>query len=227
MQHFTLLSTKKHLKSKLCIEQIWHQNNWWRIIGFIAHFLSNCNPINCLNCHPVIIIAGDKCQQQLLQTVQGRVSNTISILNDTIFNSNNSVKHTLYHQFQILDSNYPSFVDLIRHVQPSQEQLDEFQSDIVLYPSGHLHNKEIFRAFKKSSNTTMMTVSHAAAQRVNQIVVDQLFANQVPLTTVRCASIVQSSPIYLFRGMKVIITKNRDELSNSEWSRSHCCFISL
>ena len=193
-------------------------------------FSSIATPINCLDCRPVVIIAGDKCQQQPLQTVQGRVSYTISILNDTTFH-NNSVKHTLYHQFQILDSNYASFVDFIRHVQPSQEQLDEFQRDIILYPSRHVGNKEIFQAFKKLSNTTMTTISHAAAQRVNQTVVDQLFANQVPLTTVRCAFRVQSKPIYLFCRMEVIIKskspKSRQELSNSEWSRSHCCFILL
>ena len=87
------------------------------------------------------------------------------------------MKHTLYHQFLILDSNYASFVDFIRHMQPSQEQLDEFQEDIVLYPSGDVDNKEIFEPFNKSSNTTMMTVSCAAAQRVNESVVDRVFTN--------------------------------------------------
>ena len=62
-------------------------------------------------------------------------------------------------------------------MQPSQEQLDEFQEDIVLYPSGDVDNKEIFEPFNKSSNTTMMTVSCAAAQRVNEIVVDRVFTN--------------------------------------------------
>ena len=171
--------------------------------------------LNSLHCRPVVILAGDKCQQQPLQTVQGRVSNTISVLNDATFNSNNSVKHTLYHQYRILDSNYASFMDFIRHMQPSQEQLDEFQEDIVLYPSGDVDNEQIFEAFNKSSNTTMMTVSRAAAQRVNEIVVSRVFANEVPLTTVRCTSIVRSTPIYPYRGMKVLITENRDKTSRT------------
>ena len=176
-------------------------------------FASIATILNRLNCCPVVVITGDKCQKQPLQTVQGRVTNTTSILNDTTFNSNNSVKYTLYHQFRILNSNYARFLDLIRHMQPSQEQLDNFQEDIVLYPSGDVQEEQIFEAFNKSSNMTMMTVSHAAAQRVNGIVVNKVFGNQVPLSTVRCSSIVASTPIYPYRRMKVIITENRDKNS--------------
>ena len=39
------------------------------------------------------------------------------------------------------------------------------------------------------------------------------FANEVPLTTVRCSSIVQSTPIYPYREMKVLITENKDKTS--------------
>ena len=170
--------------------------------------------LNRLNCRPVVILAGDKCQQQPLQTIQERVSNTISVLNDATFDSNNSVKHTLHHQFRILDLNYARFVDLIRQMQPYQAQLNEFQEDIVLYRCGEVNNEQIFQAFQKSSNTTMMTVSRAeAAQRVNEIVGNRIFANEVPLTTVRCSSIVESTPIYPHRGMKVLITENRDKTS--------------
>ena len=68
-------------------------------------------------------------------------------------------------------------MDFIRHMQPSQEQLDDFQKDIVLYPSGDVEDEQIFEAFKKTSDTTMMTVSCAAAQRINEVVVKKLFAN--------------------------------------------------
>ena len=39
------------------------------------------------------------------------------------------------------------------------------------------------------------------------------FANEVPLTTVRRSSIVQSTPIYPYREMKVLITENKDKTS--------------
>ena len=106
-----------------------------------------------------------------------------------------------------------TFIDFIRHIQPSQEQLDNFQENIVLYPTGHIDNQRIFEAFNKSSNTTIMTVSRAAAQRVNEVVVDRLFHEQMPLTTVPCTSILPSTPIYPYRGIKVVITGNRDKSS--------------
>lgn len=43
---------------------------------------------NCLNCPPIMAITGDKHQQQPLKTVHGRVSTTVSILNDHTFNQN-------------------------------------------------------------------------------------------------------------------------------------------
>ena len=57
--------------------------------------------LNRLNCRPVVVIAGDKRQQQPLQTVQGRVSTTVSILNDDTFTNHNAVKHSLLKQFRL------------------------------------------------------------------------------------------------------------------------------
>lgn len=50
---------------------------------------------NRLNVRPVVVIATDKCRHQPLQTVDGRVSATVSILNDQTFNPANSVKQTV------------------------------------------------------------------------------------------------------------------------------------
>jgi len=52
-----------------------------------------------LNVRPVVVIAGDKCQQQHLQTVASHTSATTSIINDHRFNAVNAVHHTLYQQF--------------------------------------------------------------------------------------------------------------------------------
>lgn len=79
-----------------------------------------------------MVIAGDKCQQQPLQTVDGRVSSTTSILNDSTFSEQNSAKHALYQQFRIVDRDYAAFVDLLRYLQPTQDQLDDFQQSVVL-----------------------------------------------------------------------------------------------
>lgn len=69
---------------------------------------------NRLNVRPVVVVTGDKCQQQPLQTAaNGRVSTTVSILNDPTFTQENSVKHALYQQFRIVDADYARFVDLM------------------------------------------------------------------------------------------------------------------
>lgn len=41
--------------------------------------------VNHLNCHPIVIIAGDKHQQQPLQMVNGTTSTTVLTLNGNTF----------------------------------------------------------------------------------------------------------------------------------------------
>ena len=119
--------------------------------------------LNRLNCRPVVIIAGDKKQQQPLQTVDSRTCSTTSILNDNTFGEQNAVKHALYQQFRVLDRDYGDFLDLLRYLQPTQQQLDEFQQSLVLCPSGPLDDDQLFQAFNHTSNTVIMTVSRAVA----------------------------------------------------------------
>lgn len=102
--------------------------------------------LNHLNCHPLVVIEGDKRQQQPLQTVDGRTSTTVLILNDQTFIQQNSVKHALHEQFRILDKEYEAFVEMVRYLQPSQQQLDHFQEDLVLCPAGIL-DKRVYREF--------------------------------------------------------------------------------
>ena len=99
--------------------------------------------LNRLNCCPVVVIAGDKKQQQPLKTVGGKTGTTRSILNDRTFGAENSVQHGLYQQFRVLDKDYAAFLDIIRYLRPTQHQLDEFQSSLVLCPSGIVADEEI------------------------------------------------------------------------------------
>ena len=82
--------------------------------------------LNRRNCCPVVVIAGDKKQQQPLKTVGSRVSTTVSILNNQAFGELNSVKHTLYQQCRVINKDYAAFLDLLCCLQPTQEQLDNF-----------------------------------------------------------------------------------------------------
>ena len=115
--------------------------------------------LNRLNCCPVVVIAGDKKQQQPLKTVQGKTSTTRSILNDDTFVADNSVRHSLYQQFHVVDKDYAAFLDIIRYLQPTQQQLEDFQENLVLCPSGVLADEEIFQAYSRTPDTIIMTVS--------------------------------------------------------------------
>ena len=178
-----------------------------------ASFNIVAGTLNRLNCRPVVVIAGDRKQQQPLQTVQGRVSNTVSIINDQTFTQDNAVKHSLHQQFRILDKDYEAFVKMVRHLQPTQAQLDQFQEGLVLCPSGFVSDEELYQAFNRQSQTSVMTVSRAAAQRINRIVVQQLFAGKEPLSDVACAAVSGGPPILPYAGMKIVINENRDKAS--------------
>ena len=89
--------------------------------------------------------------------------------------SGNSVCHSLYEQFRVLDKEYAAFLDLIRYLQPTQQQLEEFQEDLVLCPSGVLADEDIFQAYSRTPDTIIMTVSRAASQRNNGVVTEKLW----------------------------------------------------
>ena len=167
---------------------------------------------NRLNLHPVVVVEGDKCQQPL-QNVGGKVSSTSSILNDDTFSSANSVKHTLYQQFRIIDLDYAWFIDLIHYTQPTQQQVDDFQKGRVLCPSGDLSDDQLWEAFSSHTDASIMTVSRRAAQRMNTVVVKRLFRQNLPLTDIPCALVLELEDIFPQRGMRILITENRDKTS--------------
>lgn len=68
-----------------------------------ATFHTMASTFNRLNTRPVVVLAGYKCQQQPLETIDGRTTTTTSIINDQTFTSSNAVTHTLYQQFRIVD----------------------------------------------------------------------------------------------------------------------------
>ena len=208
------------------LNEINHRSNQYDLI--VADEASMISPpifgvmaftLNRMNLRPVVVLAGDKCQQQPLQTVNGRITSTTSIINNNAtFSSSNAVIHRLHQQFRIVDPKYAAFLDLIRFIRPTQEQVDKMQDGIVLCPEGQLTDHQIRTAFQSHPNSTVMTVSRKGAQRINTIVVGQLFQGH-PLTTIPCACVADSQPIFPHRNMSVIFTEKCDKaacLMNSQ-----------
>ena len=107
-------------------------------------------------------------------------------------------------------ADYAKFLDHIRYMKPNQQQLDDMQTGIVLCPEGELSDAQIWWAYQQKPETAIMTVSRKAAQRINQIVVGHLFQGR-PISTIPCASVAQSDPIFPYKHMDVIFTENRDK----------------
>ena len=175
-------------------------------------FHAMATTFNRLNLRPVVVFAGDKHQQQPLQTVAGRVTATTSIINDSYtFHAGNAIKHFLYQQFWIVDEEYGKFLDLIPYTQPTQQQLDSVQHNMILCPEGDLSDNDIWQAFMSKDASTVMTVSRRGAQCINNIVVAHLFQDQHPLARIPCPSMAESTPIYPLKDKKVLFTENRNK----------------
>ena len=71
-------------------------------------FQTMASTFNRLNTCPVMVLAGDECKQPL-QTINGRITSTTSIINDHTFSSSNAVIHTLYQQFHVINPEYARF----------------------------------------------------------------------------------------------------------------------
>ena len=75
----------------------------------MALFQTMASTFNRLNTRPVVVLAGDECKQQPLQTIDGHITSTTPIINDHTFSSSNAVIHTLYQQFRVIDTEYTRF----------------------------------------------------------------------------------------------------------------------
>ena len=175
-------------------------------------FQALAKTFNRLNLCPVVVFPGDKYQQQPLETVGDRVSATTSIINDQqTFHAGNAIKNFLYQQFRIVDEEYAKFLDLICYTQPTQEQLDRIQHDMILCPEGDLSDEDIWQAFQSRDVVTIMTVSRRGAQRINNIALVHLLEDQCRLSRIPCASVAKATHIYPVKDMKVLFTENDDK----------------
>ena len=108
---------------------------------------------------------------------------------------------------------YARFLDLIRYIQPTQQQVDDLQKGRVLCPSGDLSDDQLSEAFASHTDTSIMMVSRRAVQRLNTLVVRRLFHHNPPLTNIPCASVLELEDIFPYRGMRIVITENWDKTS--------------
>ena len=157
---------------------------------------------------PLVIIAGDECQQPPLQTINGRTTQTTSILKNRRLREVCQI-HSLYQQFRCTDKAYMDFLQYIRYSRPQQYVVDNFQRPFLLFEQSDITDFDIWHTVEDAPDAMFLTVSRAAANRVNNIVIARAFQNKTPLSTIPLENDVNNFPS--FRDMRVVVTQNLDK----------------
>ena len=157
---------------------------------------------------PLVIIAGDERQQPPLQTINGRTTQTTSILKNRRLREVCQV-HSLYQQFRCTDKAYMDFLQYIRFSRPQQYVLDNFQRPLLLFHQSEITDYDIWHTLEAAPDATFLTVSRAAANRVNNVFISRGFQNETPMSNIPLENDVHDFPP--FRDMRVVVTQNLDK----------------
>ena len=156
---------------------------------------------------PALLLAGDEQQLQPIETVNNEIKNVDSIMHCQLLKQL-TVKIKMTVQHHTVQGRYEKFLRHIRHWQPSQKLLDDIQDDRIL----HEHDptdEELLDTLMKHPLSTVITVSHNAANSVNKAVIKNIFENDRCLGQIICDSAIGNIPAYA--GLRVMITQNIDK----------------
>ena len=154
---------------------------------------------------PLVIIAGDECQQPPLQTVNGRTIQTTLILKNRRLHEVCQIQ-SLYQQFWCTDAAYLDFLQHIRHSKPEQYVLDNFQHPLLSFNQSDLTDYDIWKTIEEAPDATFLTVSRAAATRVNSIIIRQMFQEKTPMSSIPLENDVEE--FLPFKHVRVVVTQN-------------------
>lgn len=154
---------------------------------------------------PVVIIAGDECQQPPLQTVNGCTIQTTSILKNRRLREVSQIQ-SLYQQFRCSDKPYLDFLQYIRYMKSQQYVLDNFQQPLLLFNESNVTDYDIWKTIKDAPEATFLTVSRAVATRVNNIVIRCMFEDKTPLSSIALDNDLQE--FLALKHMRVVVTQN-------------------
>ena len=156
---------------------------------------------------PLVIIASDECQQLPLRRINGRTTQTTFILKNRRLRKVCQI-HSLHQQFRCTDKVYLDFLQYIRYSQPQQYVRDNFQRPLLLFQQSDIMDYDIWHTVQDAPDATFLTLSQAAAHRVNSIVISRMFQEKTPLSTIPLENDVDD--FLPFRHMSVV-TQNLDK----------------
>ncbi|KAJ7375883.1 hypothetical protein OS493_038307 [Desmophyllum pertusum] len=97
--------------------------------------------------------------------------------------------------------------------------LDAFQSQNVLYTDPPINDYQLWEAVKDHETHTLLTISRTAADKVNQVVLKHVFADDNVLTDICSSS--GSDTFNVYKNMQVMITqKQGQEVGSDQWTIS-------
>ena len=164
--------------------------------------------IQQLHVRPVVLLCGDQQQQQPIDTIEGKTRQTQGILNNREF-YRQCVTVDFLEQHRCRDPIFQSYLNYLRYYKPSKTFLRELFKDRTLCPDAECTEVQIRKIVLENSETLFLTVSRNAAQRINEIAVQTVFMGKTAFALVQMDNSEQQMP--LFKGMRVIITQNRDK----------------
>ena len=113
---------------------------------------------------PLVIIAGDECQQPPLQTINGRTTQTTSILKNRRLHEVCQI-HSLYQQFRCTDKAYMDFLQYIRYSRPEQYVLDNFQRPLLLFHQSEITDYDIWHTLQDAPDATFLSLPRCRESR--------------------------------------------------------------
>ena len=166
------------------------------------------NTVNQISVRPIIVMCGDRYQQQPIETVNSKIKQVDSILANPCF-YNIVRKFNLVTQFRSEDDMLTNILTHIRYYRPSKSLLETIHEGRVLSANDPPSDEDIRRALIQIEDSTFITVSRNASNRVNMFAIDTYFKDETPLINAQCDC--EMPPIPIYRNIAVIITQNIDK----------------
>ena len=143
-------------------------------------------PISELPICPIILLAGDDCQLQPIEKIDDQIQSTkIAMRSEKLPAITNKVILTEQHKNN--DDEYSRFLTHIRSCRPSQHLLDQIQKDRILFNHEPTDN-DILHALTNHPNSTVIIVSHKAANCINSVVLNSILDRSLFLADLACDS---------------------------------------
>ena len=116
--------------------------------------------------------------------------------------------HTLNDSYRVDCVKLNSFLKIIRYVQPTNDQLDNFVgTSYVCDTESQVTPEIIWQVYK--TDVMFLCVTRKQCETVNVAIISRLFANRRPMCTFNCGKEGQRYPIY--GGMMLECTENVDK----------------